>query len=86
MLNEVFRQKIKPSDIKWGFIALSSKIVKELPVEIKIVYKDQNYHFPINKVGRIVSKKFVKLLNLKEGDSVILTAKDDSYELSVQRS
>lgn len=82
----MFKQKINPSDIKWGFIALSAKTVDQLPEEIKIIYKDQNYHFPINSVGRIVSKKFVKQLDLKEGDFVILTEKDNGYELSVQRT
>ncbi len=85
-MTQVFKQKIKPSDIKWGFISLSSKIVNQLPSEIKIIYKDQNYHFLINSAGRIVSKKFVGLLELKEGDAITLTRKDDSYELSVQRT
>jgi hypothetical protein len=86
-LNKVFRHKVHPSDIKWGFIALSTKIVDQLPPKVKIIYKDQNYYFPINSVGRIVSKKFVKLLNLKENDFIILTGNDDnSYELTVQES
>ncbi len=82
----MFKQKVHPSDIKWGFIALATKTVNELPEKIIITYKDQNYYLPINKVGRIVSKKFIKSLNLTEGDSIILTGEDDSYELSVQRS
>jgi hypothetical protein len=85
-LDNIFKMKLTPSDIKWGFLTLPTKIVNKLPEMIHISYKEQNHHFAINSAQRIVSKKFFGSLNLKSGDFIVLTGNDNTYALSIEKS
>lgn len=84
-MNKTYKIKINQVEIKWGFIYIPSKIAKQLPTKIHVSYEDQHYHLIINKASRIVSKKLMNHLKLKENNSIILNGKDDQFSISVKQ-
>jgi|TARA_B110000495_G_C22934246_1_gene546254 hypothetical protein len=79
----LLKKKISPSEKKWNFIQLPTKLSTQLPSEFNVIFNNNVFQFKINSKHRIVSKKIYDGLGLLTGDIIVLEQNEKKYSVTI---